>query len=84
MAQGLTSPDKLARLPALAATGREAVGFSPVNALAYGLLGEVYFGMGDTRTADALFETALSLSKTEANALLRTLVGAFEKATSMR
>ncbi len=79
MAQGLTSPDKLARLPALAATGREAVAFSPVNALAYGLLGEVYFGMGDTRTADALFETALSLSKTEANALLRTLAGAFEK-----
>ena len=78
MAQGLTSPDNAALLPALAASGRETVRFSPINALARSLLGEVYLGMGDTRTADALFEAALSLSKTEANALLRTVAGALE------
>ena len=78
MAQGLTAVDNLAQLPALEETGRTAVRFSPINALAFGLLGEVYFGAGDEQTATALFDTALSLSKTEANALLRTLAGAIE------
>ncbi len=45
MAQGLMGPDKLVLLPAFEATGRNAVRFSPVNALAHGLVGEVYFGM---------------------------------------
>ena len=76
LASGLSGPDNLEQLHTLKETGLSAVRYSPINALAFGLLGEVYFGEGDEQTAEALFDTALSLSKTEANALLRTLATA--------
>lgn len=70
-------------MPALEQTGQQAVRFSAIDALAYGLLGEVYFGKGDDQKAAALFDTALSLSKTEANALQRTLMTAVENGDSV-
>lgn len=78
LAKGLTAPDGLSQLPELERTGRETVRFSAISALAHGLLGEVFFGKGDHQTAAALFDTALSLSRTEANALQRTLMTAVQ------
>jgi len=79
LADGLTGADALPLLPMLDTVAQDAIRHAPINALAYGLLGEVRLGLGERHTADALFDIALSLSQTEANALQRTLVRAIEE-----
>lgn len=79
LANGLTGSDVLQQLPALDAAAQSAIRHTPINALAYGLMGEIRMGQDEQQNADALFEVALSLSRTEANALQRTLVRAIER-----
>ncbi len=78
LANGLTGTDPLSQLPALDKVAQDAIRHAPIHALAYGLLGEIRLGQGERQTADALFDVALSLSRTEANSLQRTLVRAIE------
>lgn len=63
-------------MPTLEGVAQSAIRNAPIDALVYGLLGEVKLSEGDEKTADALFEIALSLSRTEAIALQRTLTRA--------
>lgn len=63
-------------MPTLEGVAQSAIRHAPIDALVYGLLGEVKLSEGDEKTADALFEIALSLSRTEALALQRTLTRA--------
>lgn len=79
LAEGLTGSDALSLLPALDEAAQDAIRYAPINALAYGLMGEVRLGEGERHTADALFDIALSLSRTEANALQRTLERAIKR-----
>lgn len=61
---------------------RDAIRYAPIDARARGLYGEVLVRQGETEYANSVFETALSLSNTEAMALQRTLRRAVEEGNS--
>ncbi|MCP4317490.1 MAG: hypothetical protein GY789_16115 [Hyphomicrobiales bacterium] len=60
----------------LGAVAQNAIQYTPIHAPARGLLGEILHRQGDQNAANAVFEVALSLSKTEPTALQRTLATA--------
>ncbi len=79
LADGLTASDALSHLATLDEVAQDTIRHAPINALAYGLMGEIRLAEGERQTADALFDIALALSRTESNALQRTLARAIER-----
>ena len=78
----LSGSNQNAQLADLEQLARRAIRFTPVHARVRGLYGEVLNSQGDRETADAVFNSALSLSQTETTSLQRTLRTAAERGES--
>ena len=63
----------------LATVAQQAIRFAPIDARSYSFLAEVQRQFGNNQSTDALFDTALTLSKTEDLALQRTLQMALDR-----
>lgn len=82
----INAPDGAFAGQELGTVAQRAIQYTPIHAPARGLLGEILHGQGDENAANAVFEVALSLSKTESTALQRTLATAVrngDNATAM-